>query len=147
MKLLFSTSILFYLFICLISCSKDSVARKTSPIVADTLHSLMDQWEAVGYFDVNHMASPPTKKWYSFKDNEKFTFAFEANGQLRSSGKIQGCNYQLYTFVDSSHFRFSSRVCNSTTFTLLKLSTDSLLLSMPWYEDQFIYVFVKTSNN
>lgn len=121
-------------------CSETSSLSHSSN---DSIPDLLGKWKAVGYYSTYFMSSNPSKSWVAYSPNEQFTYEFSAGGKLSVSGKSKGCQYQHYSLSDSTHIQLSSNNCPTEKYSILRLTTDSLYLSRPWYENKYTYVFLK----
>lgn len=104
---------------------------------------LQGKWKATGYYSTHYRGSTPLKKWVSYPSGAQFTYEFGRKGKLSTSEMANHCEYHRYSLKSSIHLQLFSNTCPSENFSILKLTADSLYLSKSWYENSYVYIFVK----
>ncbi|MGH2642718.1 MAG: hypothetical protein ACRDE2_02125 [Chitinophagaceae bacterium] len=143
MKFLSLCAIALFAMIQNSGCTKGTFTTQKRNLITDT--SIIGKWECIGYFDIFFMGPEPAKRWISYKTDDRFSYNFKAEGVMSYSGKAGRCQYNQYLLKNSTLLELYSPQCDTTQYSILKLTTDSLYLSTAWYEDQYIYVFSRVA--
>lgn len=139
------------LFLCIIlqlpfalsGCVKNSISSTRADSLRHATAGLLGQWQAVGYYDTYFMAEKPEMKWIPFSDDSRFSYEFTSAGNLKIAGKSNYCPYKQYRLKDPVHLALYGGPCDTAHYTISTLNADSLCLAQRWYEDQYIYVFIR----